>query len=40
MVPADYGELGGLLIAVAAITVLLPVIAIAAVQFSSLRTQQ
>jgi hypothetical protein len=39
-VPADYSELGGLLIAVAAITVLLPVIAIAAVQMSSLRTQQ
>ena len=40
LVRADYGELGALLISVAAITVLLPVIAIAAVQLSSLRTRQ
>jgi hypothetical protein len=40
VVPAEYGELGWLLIAVAAITVLLPLITIAAVQCSALRTSQ
>ncbi len=40
LVRADYGELGGLLISAAAITVILPVTAIAAVQLSSWRTRQ
>ncbi len=39
-VPADYGQLGWLLITVAAITVLAPLAAIAAVQASRLRTRQ
>jgi hypothetical protein len=39
-VPADYGELGWLLIAVALIGVVLPLGAIALVQRSRLRTQQ
>ena len=40
LVQADYGELGVLLISAAAIAVLLPVIAIAAVQLSPWRTRQ
>ena len=39
-VPADYSELGWLLITVAAITVAAPLLAIALVQHSRLRTQQ
>jgi len=40
VVPADYGELGRLLIAVAVITVLLPLAAILVVQHSRCRTRQ
>ena len=39
-VPADYSQLGWLLVTVAALTVALPLIAIAAVQTSPLRTRQ
>jgi hypothetical protein len=39
-VPADYSELGWLLITVSLITVALPLAAIMIVQHSSLRTQQ
>ncbi len=39
-VPADYSQLGWLLITVAALTVLLPLVTIAAVQASRLRTRQ
>jgi hypothetical protein len=38
--PADYTTLGWLLVAVAAITVLLPLATIAVVQSSPLRTEQ
>ena len=38
--PADYGELGWLLVTVAVLTVALPLFAIAAVQASRLRTRQ
>ena len=39
-VPADYSELGGLLIVVALITVAIPLLTIALIQRSPLRTQQ
>ncbi|MGE0094515.1 MAG: hypothetical protein AB7M05_21080 [Alphaproteobacteria bacterium] len=39
-VPADYGELGWLLITVAALTVMLPLLAVVVVQASPLRTRQ
>ena len=39
-IPADYGELGWLLIAVAAITVLVPLATVVVVQRSRFRTQQ
>ena len=39
-VAADYGELGWLLITVALITLLAPLLAIAIVQLSPLRTRQ
>jgi hypothetical protein len=39
-IPADYGELGWLLIAVALITVSLPLLSIFIVQHSPFRTQQ